>query len=278
MKTPMTPGASRVPAHLIVSLALAGSVLLPGAASASSWGEAARSLRRREIAAEEAASRGEEYRERRNKLSIRRIRPAMPGVDWDTDPTAIPYFLYQVNKRTDLPVYVDNAGLDVASPELFDYTVVYLTAHTAWGFDEHETRNMRLFLERGGTLYLDDCQRLGSPFTDSTFSEVPRLITGAEPQMALPEDPLIRDMFTLVYPDALWTTDVAYTRHWQYFTLQGRPAVFFSPNDEGCAWEVSAPPSAANPIGEPIGHGGDNKYREWAYQISTSFLLYVMMH
>ena len=265
------------PAAVLAALMIAGGVL-PARTEADSWAAAARSLRRREITAEDAADRGEDYRERRNKLSIRRIRPAMPGVDWDTDPTAIPYFLYQVNKRTDLPVYVDNAGLDVATPELFDYTLVYLTAHTAWGFDENETRNLRLFLERGGSLYLDDCQRLGSPFTDSTFTEVPRMLPGAEPRMVLPEDPLVRDIFTLVYPDALWTTDVAYTRHWHYFMLDGRPAVFFSPNDEGCAWEVSAPPSAANPIGEPIGHGGDNTYREWAYQISTSFLLYTMMH
>ena len=39
---------------------------------------------------------------------MRRIRPADVNVDWNADPTALPYMLYQINKRTDLPVFINN--------------------------------------------------------------------------------------------------------------------------------------------------------------------------
>ena len=91
------------------------------------------------------------------KSVVRRIHPANPDVDWNTDPTAIPYLLYQINKRTDLPVFINNEGLDVGKDDLFENTVVYLTSHRRWSLNEKETAKMALFLKRGGTLWLDDC-------------------------------------------------------------------------------------------------------------------------
>src|SRR5688572_4370463 len=83
-----------------------------------------------------------EEKDQRNKLCIRGIRPAMPTVDWNTDPTAVPYMMYQINKRTDLPVHVDSTGLDVGTDDIFKHTVLYLTAHTRWSFNEKETENL----------------------------------------------------------------------------------------------------------------------------------------
>src|SRR5437879_3962925 len=92
---------------------LAGVLLLhPGRVmAADSWAAKAGRLDRKEISSEEAekSDKGRDE-DRRNKLSLRRIKPAMKGVDWDTDPTAIPYMLYQVGKRTELPVYINNDG------------------------------------------------------------------------------------------------------------------------------------------------------------------------
>jgi hypothetical protein len=251
-----------------------------GAAAAGSWSERAGKLNSREISAEEAQKRsaGKE-RDRRNKLSMRRIRPAMKGVDWDADPTAIPYMLYQVNKRTGLPVYIDNDGLDVASDELFDFVTVFLTSHCSWAFNDAEVANMSRWLARGGTLVLDDCYCRGSGFADSVPVEVPRMIVGAESALVLEEDPLVKDLFRMGYTSP-WpgTVHGIENRPWQYFLQDGRPAVLFSPNDDGCAWEVSTPPTASNPIGEGIGHGGDNAQRELMYQWATSMMLYIYTH
>jgi len=269
------PRPARCRMTLLIGLVAAALAPLP--CRGGSWAERAAQMNRTEVPANEAQRRAAgEARERRNKLAIRRIRPAMPGVDWDADPTAIPYLLYQVNKRTGLPVYTDDEGLDLASDELFDYTVVYLTSHTRWTLNEKETENLKRWLERGGTLYLDDCYNRGSPFSDSVRPEVSKLIPGAEPIVLLKGDPRVADAFRMIYPTT-WPGEEL-TRPWLYFLLDDRPAVFFSPNDDGCAWEISTPPTASNPIGEGIGHGGDNRYREVVYQQVTNWLLFALTH
>lgn len=254
-------------------------VLVPQAAAAQSWAERANRINSTEVSAEDAASlAADDDRDKRNKICVRGIKPAMPGVDWNTDPTALPYLLFQVNKRTDLPTYNGKPGLDVATDELFEHTVAYLTAHTRWSFNDKETENLKRWLERGGTLILDDCHNWGSPFTDDVRPEVGKMIPGSEPRMLLKDDPAVADTFKMSYPTPWPGEKTNRPRAWQYFLQANRPAVFFSPNDDGCAWEVSTPPSASNPIGEPIGHGGDNRQRELMYQWATNLMLFIYTH
>lgn len=263
----------------LITAILAACLLAAPVAAAESWADRAARLKSSGLSAKEAQQQSRrDDPDRRNKLAMRRIRPAMPGVDWNTDPTAIPYMLYQVNKRSELPVHVDNDGLDVGADGLFENTVVYLTSHYRWGFNEREAAKMTLFLERGGTLLLDDCYNKGSAFADSVRPEVAKLILGAEPRFVAEDDPIVADAFRMAYP-TVWPGDADFqNRPWQYFLLDGRPAVFFSPNDDGCGWEISTPPSASNPLGEGIGHGGDNRMREIFYQWATSWMLFAYTH
>lgn len=246
---------------------------------AESWAGRVGKLNATELSAEEAQKRKEgQEKDKRNKLCIRPIKPAMQSVDWNTDPTAIPYMLYQIGKRTDLPVHIDTEGLDAATDELFEHPVTYLTAHVRWGFNEKETENLARWLKRGGTIFLDDCYNRGSPFADCVRPEASKWIPGGEPLMLLEEDSRVSDAFKMIYPTP-WPGRAEFeNRPWQYFLLDGRPCVFFDPNDDGCGWEISTPPSASNPIGEGIGHGGDNRQREVMYQWVTNWLLFAYTH
>ncbi len=245
------------------------------AADPGSWMDQATKLNSRVVSSQEAAKIGaKEKVDTRNKICVRRIRPAA-ATDWNADPTAIPFMLYQVNKRTELPIHVNNEGLDVAGDELFDHLVVYLTSHGSWGFNERETANMTTWLKRGGTLLLDDCYNKGSPFADCVAPEVAKMIPGAKPVMLLGSDKRVADAFSMIYPTPVPGQNIQLGRPWQFFMLDDRPAVFFTPNDDGCGWEVSNPPSASNPIGEGIGHGGDNLMRERFYQWITNWLMFV---
>ena len=264
---------------VVGTLALLAGGIAGDRAVAGDWSDRAGRLNSKEITPAEASKKNSaEDQDRRNKISVRRVRPSMPDVDWNTDPTAVPYMLYQINKRTDLPVYINNEGLDVGKDELFEHTVIYLTAHRRWSFSEKETEKLQQFLKRGGTLWLDDCYPRGSPFLDSVRPEVAKMIPGAEPILMMKDDAKVKDAFRLIYASPWPGTAEFENRPWQYFTLDGRPTVFFSPNDDGCGWEVSTPPSASNPIGESIGHGGDNRQREVMYQWSTNFVLFAYLH
>jgi hypothetical protein len=273
------PGQCTAATRLRSGLCLLAAVLATCPVYAGDWSQRAGQMNRKEISAADAARQNShEDQEHRNKLSVRRVRPTQPDVDWNADPTAIPYMLYQVNKRTELPVFIKNEGLNVESDELFEHTVIYLTAHRTWSFNEKEITHLQMFLKRGGSMWLDDCYNRGSGFTDSVRPEVSRMIPGADLVMLSKDDPKVKDTFRMVYPTP-WPGAADFeNRPWQYFLLDGRPTVFLSPNDDGCSWEVSTPPSASNPIGEGIGHGGDNRQRETMYQWSTNFLLFVYTH
>ncbi|HUU67982.1 MAG TPA: DUF4159 domain-containing protein [Planctomycetota bacterium] len=259
-----------------LAMILAG-VLLPCAPAHAGWKDKVGKLNRTVLSADEARKRSAaEEEEHRNKVAIRRLRPAHP-MDWNADPTAVPQFLDQVNKRTGLPVYIDNNGLDPGSDELFDYTVIYFTGHLGFTLNDEEVENLTLFLKRGGTLYMDDCYLRGSAFGDSIPSQVDKLIPGADPVVLLETDPRVADAFKMIYSTA-WpgTSGIGENRYWLYYLLDNRVAVFVSPNDDGCAWEVSTPPTAANPIGEGIGHGGNNYFREQVYQWTTNWILFAL--
>ena len=258
---------------------MAGIILLAPISFAGTWGDRAGKINSKELTRDKIRKLdSDEERDTRNKLTMRRIAPAAQGVDWDTDPTAIPFMLQQVHKRTDLPIYVNNDGLDVASDELFEHLVIYLTSHHAWSFNEKETENLATWLKRGGTLLLDDCYNKGSPFTDSVQPELGKMMPGVTGTLLLESDKKVTDVFSMVYKMPWPGESLDFMRPWQYFLLDKRAAVFFTPNDDGCGWEISSPPTASNPIGDGIGHGGNNKQRELFYKWITNWMMYVYSH
>ena len=258
---------------------LAAIVLSFNNAHAIPWSERVGQLSSRELSPEDITLlSSDEYRDKRNKLTMRRIKPSDSGTDWDTDPTAIPFMLYQINKRTDLPIYVNNDGLDLATDDIFEHMIVYLTAHHAWSLNEKETENLGKWLKRGGTLLLDDCYNKGSPFTDSVQPEVGKMIPGAEASILIWGDKKVAKVFNMVYKNEWPGSSLEYMRSWQYFMLDDREAVFFTPNDSVCGWEISTPTAAANPFGEGISHGGDNLQREQFYQWITNWMMWVYSH
>ena len=94
-------------------------------------------------------------KDRREKVVIRRLKPSCKS-DWNTDPTALPYFFYQLRERTQgkYPIYLDNEGIELVGKDIFDYPVIYFTSHFPFQFSDDEVENLKKFLHRGGTLLL----------------------------------------------------------------------------------------------------------------------------
>jgi hypothetical protein len=232
-----------------------------------------------------AKKEGEEI-DRRSKVTIRRLIPKCHS-DWGNDPTALPYFFYQVGLRTegDLKVryYIDNAGLEITSEEIFQYPIIYFTSHFPFTFTDEEVQNLRKYLERGGTLWLDDCTGSG-PFMESVPQNVQRIAPGAEMRQMLREVPEFFDLFNLVYffSGTPQIVKPQFSRPLQAAYVRGRPAIIFCPNDYGCMWEISTPPTALNPLGggaHGLGYGGgDDSTREIVYRFSLNWLMYTLTH
>lgn len=218
----------------------------------------------------------------RGKVVLRRLKPSCKS-DWNTDPTALPYFFYQLRERTKgkFPIYLDNEGLELGSKDIFDYPIIYFTSHFPFQFSEDEIENLKKFLTRGGTLLLDDCTGSG-PFMDSVPTNVQRIIPGAEMKIMLKENKAFTSLFHFVYHlDGLPELKEQFMQPFQCAYLNGRPAVLVCPNDYGCYWEVSSPPTALNPLGNAA-HSDTTptvqKGREEVYQISINWLFYALTH
>jgi len=256
--------------------------LLCAASLRADWLEDAAGSKLKQFDGTEAARRSEPKVERRGKVTIRRIKPQCKS-DWDNDPTALPYYFYQLRERTQgkYPCYVDNEGILLTGNEIFDYPIIYFTSHYPFNFTDDEVENLKKYLARGGTLWLDDCTGSG-PFMDSVPANVQRIIPGAEVKQMLRETKEFFDLFNIMYKlDGMPHLKEQFMQPLQAFYLNGRPAIIFCPNDYGCYWEISAPPTALNPLGTPA-HADNTPTvqagREEVYQFSFNWLFYSMTH
>jgi hypothetical protein len=260
-------------------------LLLVSAASAAAQDNWLRRAATREVPKFEGAAAdapADDRVDRRGKVVIRRVKPQCKS-DWNNDPTALPYLTYQVRERTQgkFPMYLDNEGIELIGKEMFDYPLLYFTSHFPFQFTDDEVENLKKFLARGGTLLLDDCAGSGA-FMESVPPNVQRIIPGAEMKLMLKETKAFADLFHLVYHlDGLPELKEQFMQPFQCAHLKGRPAILVCPNDYGCYWEVSSPPTALNPLGgnahwetTPTTQRG----REEVYQISINWLFYALTH
>jgi hypothetical protein len=98
----------------------------------------------------------------------------------------------------------------------------------------------------------------------------------------LKETNAFADLFHLVYEqDELPPLKEQVRQPFQSDYINGRPAILVCPNDYGCSWEVSTPPTALNPLGNSA-HGDTTPTtqagRELVYQISINWFFYALTH
>ena len=223
----------------------------------------------------------EENLDLREKITIRRINPQCYS-DWNNDPTALPYFFYQMERRMPgYPIYVNNDGIKLTGDEIFDYPIIYFTSHYAFTFSGEEIENLQRFLAQGGSLWLDDCTGSG-PFMNSVPMQIQRIAPGAETRLMLMSDPRFNDIFRMIYSlSGLPDKREDFRKPFQATLINGRPAITFTPNDYGCDWEISSPPTSMNPLGNPAHDGPSTRVQAWreqVYQICINWMFYTLTH
>lgn len=78
------------------------------------------------------------------------------GGDWYANPTALPNLIQFCNLRLGTNLDNDYITVDVGSPELFNLPFVHMTGHGNVVFNDQEAENLRMYLEAGGFLHIDD--------------------------------------------------------------------------------------------------------------------------
>jgi len=103
------------------------------------------------------------------------------GGDWYANRTALPNLTKFCNQNIKTHINPNDAIVDVASDEIFDYPYIYLTGHGNIVFDNDDAVNLRKYLEAGGFLHIDDNYGLDKyvrpqmkkVFPDLRFVELP---------------------------------------------------------------------------------------------------------
>lgn len=88
-------------------------------------------------------------------LQIARLK-YQGGGDWYSDPTSLPQLIAFANKQLGTQIKSEEAEVEPASPEIFNYPLVYMTGHGNVKFSDKGARNLRQYLKAGGFLHIDD--------------------------------------------------------------------------------------------------------------------------
>jgi hypothetical protein len=78
------------------------------------------------------------------------------GGDWYANPTSLTNLISFCNEELGMRISPKYATVEVGSEEIFDYPFVHLTGHGNVVFSDAEMENLRVYLESGGFLHVDD--------------------------------------------------------------------------------------------------------------------------
>ena len=103
------------------------------------------------------------------------------GGDWYANKTALPNLAKFCNANIKTNINLEDASVEVGSPELFNYPWIYLTGHGNIVFSDAEALNLKKYLMAGGFLHIDDnyglkpfiVPQMKKVFPELDFAELP---------------------------------------------------------------------------------------------------------
>jgi len=103
------------------------------------------------------------------------------GGDWYNDPSAEVNLLNFIQQNTNIKVDAKYKFVEISSDEVFSYPFLFMTGHGNVVFSKDEVERLRLYLESGGFLFIDDDYGLNDAvrremkkvFPEKDFVELP---------------------------------------------------------------------------------------------------------
>jgi hypothetical protein len=78
------------------------------------------------------------------------------GGDWYANPTSLKNLAQFCNQNLHTTFSTEEAQVEVGSSEIFNYPFLHTTGHGRIAFSDADAKNLRLYLESGGFLHIDD--------------------------------------------------------------------------------------------------------------------------
>lgn len=185
------------------------------------------------------------------------------GGDWYSDPSSLPNLLKFLGDATGMAVSDDEAVVEPADPELFNYPYLYLTGHGNVRFTPLELEQLRRYLDGGGFLHIDDNYGL-DPY-------IRREIERLYPEVELVELPFDHPIYHCFYdfpegPPKVHEHDGEPPQGYGIFR-DGRLVIYYTHEcDLGDGWE------------DPKVHNDPEDIREAALKMGVNIVVYALTH
>lgn len=103
------------------------------------------------------------------------------GGDWYSNPTALPNLIAFCNNNINTKLKSKPVTVEAGSIDIFQFPFIHMTGHGNVFFNDDDAQNLRLYLESGGFLHIDDnygmkpyvINELKKVFPDKELKEIP---------------------------------------------------------------------------------------------------------
>lgn len=182
------------------------------------------------------------------------------GGDWYANPTSLKNLALFCNQQLGTRLAADEAQIKAGSPEVFNYAFLHITGHGRWDVTPEEARNLRLYLEAGGFLHIDDNYGL-DPYVRPALKKI-------FPELELVELPFSHPVYhqKFDFPNGLPKIHEHNNKPPKGYGLiyKGRLVVFYTyETDLGDGWE------------DPDVHHDKPEKRQAALQMGANIIQYV---
>ena len=164
--------------------------------------------------------------------------------DWNTDQRMPSNIMHSLVEYTTIPVDTRERVVPLGSDDIFRSPFCYLSGHKLVEFNEDERRNFQYYVERGGFVFVDDCNHDIDGLFAKSFERQMDDIFGPGALRKLPNDHYLYNCF-FEFEDGPpvasielngWGDDLIHD-YLKAITIDGRIRVLYSNKDYGCEWD-----------------------------------------
>lgn len=183
------------------------------------------------------------------------------GGDWYNDPSSEVNLLKFVAENTNIKVAPVYEFVDLATDNLFNYPLIFLTGHGGVNFSDAEAEKLRAYLENGGFLYIDDDYGLEKDIRE----ELKKVFPDKPLEPLKPDHSIFRSHF--VFPKGMPKIHEHDDKQPEVYgiSMEGRLCVFFT---------VETNPSDG--WADPEVHNDTPEKRRTALEIGTNIIVYAL--
>lgn len=187
--------------------------------------------------------------------------------NWNVDQRMPSNLLNSLIEYTNLPVDTDERVISLSSNKIFESPFCYLSGHKLVEFTQEEGENFKQYVQRGGFVFVDDCNHDIDGLFAKTFEAQMAKLFGQQALRKIPNDHAIYSSFfkfeegppTTSFELNGWGDDLVHD-YLKAIEVNGRIGMLYSNKDYGCEWDY------------------DFRNKRWLAEDNTKFGVNIVMY